>query len=312
MATELLARDPHTGRSGISSRLYALAAAFFFSTGGTAIKLSDLSSWQIAGYRSALAATLLWCLVPGWRKWWRPSSLAVGVAFSATLILYVTANTLTTAASTIFLQYSAPLYLLLLGPRLLGEPNRRGDLGLIALLLAGMLLFFIGQEIPTVTAPDPLRGNFLGACAGVTWALTLLGLRWLARGADGARAGGEAVIAGNVLTFAVCLPWMLSVPEAAPVDWAVVLYLGIFQIGAAYVCLVRAVRELRALEISLLLAIEPVASGGWAWLIHSELPGAAALTGCALIFASVLLQALRKSKPQPIGTRIDVGLNSSQ
>ena len=294
------------------SRLYALAAAFLFSTGGAAIKLSDLSSWQIAGYRSGLAALLLWYLVPSWRKWWRPSSLAVGVAFSATLILYVTANTLTTAASAIFLQYSAPLYLLLLGPRLLGEPNRRGDLYLIALVLAGLLLFFIGEEVPSVTAPDPLRGNFIGACAGVTWALSLLGLRWLARRGDGASAGGEAIIAANVLTFVVCLPWMYSMPEVAPLNWAVVLYLGIFQIGAAYVCLVRAVRELRALEISLLLAIEPVASGGWAWLIHSELPGTAALAGCALIFASVLLQALRKSKPQPIGTRIDVGLNSSQ
>jgi drug/metabolite transporter (DMT)-like permease len=284
----------------VPSRLYALAAAFFFSTGGAAIKLSDLSSWHIAGYRSGLAALLLWCLVPSWRKWWRPSSLTVGVAFGATLILFVTANTLTTAASTIFLQYSAPLYLLLLGPRLLGEPNRRGDLGLIALLLVGMLLFFIGQETPSVTAPDPLRGNLLGACAGVTWALTLLGLRWLARQGDGARASGEAVIAGNVLTFAVCLPWAISMPDAAPVDWAIVLYLGIFQIGVAYLCLLRAVRELRALEISLLLAIEPVASGVWAWLVHSEIPGAAALVGCALIFTSVLLQALRQDESPPI------------
>ncbi len=89
-------------------------------------------------------------------------------------------------------------------------------------------------------------------------------------------------------------------PEVAPLNWAVVLYLGIFQIGAAYVCLVRAVRELRALEISLLLAIEPVASGVWAWLVHAEIPGAAALTGCALIFASVLLQALRKDESRPV------------
>ena len=282
------------------SRLYALAAAFFFSTGGAAIKLSELSSWQLAGYRSGLAALLLWLLVPSWRKWWRPSSLAVGVAFCATLILFVTANTLTTAASAIFLQYSAPMYMLLLGPRLLGEPNRRRDFGLIALLAVGMLLFFTGQETPSVTAPDPLRGNFVAACAGVTWALTLLGLRWLARQEDGARASGEALLAGNVLTFAVCLPWALPIPDAAAVDWAVVLYLGVFQIGAAYLCLLRAVRELRALETSLLLAIEPVASGIWAWLIHAEIPGTTALTGCALIFASVLLQALRKDDAQPV------------
>jgi drug/metabolite transporter (DMT)-like permease len=89
-------------------------------------------------------------------------------------------------------------------------------------------------------------------------------------------------------------------PDAAAVDWAVVLYLGVFQIGAAYLCLLRAVRELRALEISLLLAIEPVASGVWAWLVHSEIPGATALAGCALIFTSVLLQALRNDELRPV------------
>ncbi len=289
----------------MSSRLFALGAALFFSTVGAAIKLSDLSSWQIAGFRSGLAAVLFWCLMPSWRRWWRPASLAAGVAFSATLILYVTANTLTTAASAIFLQNSAPLYLLLLGPWLLGEPNRRGDLGLIALLLVGLLLFFVGEEMPSVTAPDPLRGNIFGACAGVTWALSLLGLRALARRGDGASTGGEAILAANVLTFAVCLPWMLSVPESAPVDWAVVVYLGVFQVGVAYFCLIRAMRELRVLEISLLLAIEPVASGLWAWLLHREIPGAMAMMGCAAIFVCVLLQALRKKE-----SRAAVGVDS--
>jgi drug/metabolite transporter (DMT)-like permease len=238
--------------------------------------------------------------MPTWRRWWSPSSLAVGVTFGATLVLFVTANTLTTAANAIFLQYSAPLYLLLLGPWLLGEPNRRSDLALIALLAIGMLLFFIGQEAPSATAPDPLRGNFIGACAGVAWALTLLGMRWLARQPDAAGAGGSAVIAGNVLAFVVCLPWALPMPEATPTDWAVVFYLAVFQIGVAYLCLLRGIRELRALEFALLLAIEPVASGVWAWLVHGEIPSAMALIGCSLIFSSVLLQALRKDPTRPL------------
>jgi drug/metabolite transporter (DMT)-like permease len=292
--------DSQHTRARVESRLYALGAAFFFSTGGTAIKLSGLSSWQIAGFRSGLAALLLWCLVPAWRKWWTPSSLVVGVAFGATLVLFVTANTLTTAANAIFLQYSAPLYLLLLGPWLLGEPNRRSDLALIALLAIGMLLFFVGQETPSATAPDPLRGNVIGACAGVAWALTLLGVRWLARQPDAAGAGGTAVIAGNVLAFFVCLPWALPIPETTPTDWAVVFYLAVFQIGVAYLCLLRGIRELRALEISLLLSIEPVASGVWAWLVHGEIPGAMALIGCSLIFSSVLFQALRKDPTRPL------------
>jgi len=274
--------DSQHARARVASRLYILGAAFFFSTGGTAIKLSGLSSWQIASFRSGLAALLLWWLVPSWRRWWSPSSLAVGVAFGATLVLFVTANTLTTAANAIFLQYSAPLYVLLLGPWLLGEPNRRSDLALIALLAIGMLLFFIGHETPSATAPDPLRGNFIGACAGVSWALTLLGMRWLARQPDAAGAGGSAVIAGNVLAFAVCLPWALPMPEATPTDWA------------------RGIREIRTLEIALLLAIEPVASGVWAWLVHGEIPSTMALIGCSLIFSSVLLQALRKDPTRPL------------
>jgi drug/metabolite transporter (DMT)-like permease len=294
--------DSQHARAKVVPRLYALGAAFFFSTGGTAIKLSGLSSWQIAGFRSGLAALLLWWLVPSWRKWWSPSSLAVGVAFGATLILFVTANTLTTAVNAIFLQYSAPLYLLLLGPWLLGEANRRSDIIPIALLAIGMMLFFIGQETPSATAPDPLRGNFIGACAGITWALTLLGMRWLARQPDADGAGGSAIIAGNVLAFAVCLPWALPVPEATPTDWAVVSYLAVFQIGAAYFCLLRGIRELRALEISLLLAIEPVGSGVWAWLVHGETPGAMAVLGCALISSSVLFQALRKDPTRPLAT----------
>ena len=292
--------DSQHARARAASRLYVLGAAFFFSTGGTAIKLSGLSSWQIASFRSGLAALLLWWLVPSWRRWWSPSSLAVGVAFGATLVLFVTANTLTTAANAIFLQYSAPLYVLLLGPWLLGEPNRRSDLALIALLAIGMLLFFIGHETPSATAPDPLRGNFIGACAGVSWALTLLGMRWLARQPDAAGAGGSAVIAGNVLAFAVCLPWALPMPETTPTDWAVVFYLAVFQIGVAYLCLLRGIRELRTLEIALLLAIEPVASGVWAWLVHGEIPSTMALIGCSLIFSSVLLQALRKNPTRPL------------
>ncbi|MBW2495457.1 MAG: DMT family transporter [Deltaproteobacteria bacterium] len=285
----------------MAPRLYTLGAAFFFSTGGAAIKLSGLSSWQIAGFRSGLAALLLWWLVPAWRKWWTPASLAVGAAFAATLVLFVTANTLTTAANAIFLQYSAPLYLLLLGPWLLGEPNRRSDLALIALLATGMLLFFLGQETPSATAPDPLRGNLFGACAGVTWALTLLGMRWLAQQPGAAGAGGTAIISGNALAFFACLPWALPLPETAPTDWAVIFYLAVFQIGVAYLCLLRGIRELRALEISLLLSIEPVASGVWAWLVHGEIPGAMALIGCSLIFSSVLLQALRRDPARPLG-----------
>jgi drug/metabolite transporter (DMT)-like permease len=279
-----------------ASRILVLSAALLFSTGGAAIKLCTLSSWQIAGFRSGIAAAILWLLFPLWRDLWNPRVLGVGVAYAATLILFVTANTLTTAANAIFLQTSAPLYLLLLGPWLLGERNRRSDGVLVSVLVMGILLFFLGREAPQTTAPDPLRGNLLGVLAGFTWALTLLGLRWLGREAtetqfDGA---GAAVIAGNAIAFLVCLPLALPVLDARSADWFTVSYLGVIQIGLAYVLLVRGVRGLRALETSLLLVLEPVLNPVWAWLIHGERPGPWSLAGCAVILSALLAQALRR------------------
>lgn len=276
------------------SRLYILSAALLFSTGGAAIKLSSLSSWQIAGYRSGIAAVVLWVLMPSWRAWWRPQALAVGLPYAATLILYVTANTLTTAANAIFLQTTAPLYVLLLAPRLLKEKNRSRDLLVISLIAAGMAMFYLGGEEPSRTAPSPALGNLVAGLSGLTWAFTLMGLRWLGR-TQGPRIGeasGAAVVAGNVFAFAVCFPLALSAPTGVAADWLIVGYLGVVQVAIAYVCMIRGVGGLRALEVSLLLLMEPLLNAAWAWLIHAEQPGLWSLGGCALILAGVVIQLL--------------------
>lgn len=280
------------------SRLYVLAAALLFSTGGAAIKLATLSSWQIAGFRSGLAALALWLAIPAWRRCFEPRALLVGCAYAATMILYVTANTLTTAANAIFLQTTAPLYVLLLAPWLLGEQNRPRDFAVVTLLAVGLVLFFVGSDAPFRTAPEPLRGNVVGAASGVSWALALLGLRWLGRGATatGPDPAGAAVVAGNGIAFLVCLPLALPVSEGAPLDWLVVAYLGWVQIGLAYVFMVRGVRGVRAIEASLLLVLEPVLNAVWAWWIHGELPGAWSLAGCGLILVGLAALAIPRGK----------------
>jgi len=276
------------------SRVFVLITALLFATGGTAIKLSSLSNWQIACFRSGLAAVVLLLLLPGcWRWWWRPSSLIVGTAFGITLILFVTANTLTTAANAIFLQYTAPIYVLLLGPLLLGEKNRRSDLLVMAVIVVGMLLFFVGQPIPLPTAPDPLLGNVIAVICGVTWALAILGLRWLSQKSNAAVAGGAAIIAGNIAACLICLPWAFPVANASLTDWGVVTFLGTIQIALAYWFLLRGISQVRALEASVILAFEPVMSGALAWMVHGELPGLFAGAGCALILFGVIAKLIR-------------------
>jgi len=277
-------------------RLQILTAAALFSTGGAAIKACSLTGWQVASFRSGVAALALLVVLPSWRRWWTPRCLLVGAAYAATMIFYVTANKLTTAANTIFLQATAPIYLLLLGPWLLAERVRLGDLFFTGTLALGMALFFVGVDPPMQTAPDPLQGNVLGALAGVSWALTILGLRWLGRG--GAQAGhdpsGSAVVAGNLLAFLVALPFALPVQAGSAVDWTVVGYLGVFQIGLAYVWMTRGVRRVPALEASLLLLLEPVLNALWAWWLHGERPGPWSLAGCTVILLASVARTLQR------------------
>ena len=272
-----------------TARLQLVCAALLFSTGGAAIKASTLTGWQVASFRSGVAALTLLLLVPATRRGWGWRPALVGVAYAATLILFVTANKLTTSANTIFLQATSPVYLLLLGPLFLKEPVRRRDLWVVAAVLAGLLLFFVGNEQPIATAPDPARGNVLALMSGVCFAVTIAGLRWLSRGTSD--VGLATVAIGNLIAFLWGLPFALPVESATTTDWVVMLYLGAIQIGLAYACLTRGLRRVPALEASLLLMVEPVLNPVWAWLVHGEKPSHWALLGGALIIGATAAQA---------------------
>jgi len=276
----------------VANRLLLLAAALLFSTGGAAVKAASFSGWQVASFRSGVATAALLGLIPDARRGWRLRVLPVGAAYAATLSLFVLANKLTTAANAIFLQDTAPLYLVLLGPWLLGERLVREDLVLLAAVAGGMAMFFVGQAPVSRTAPDPLRGNLLAVVSGLTWALTIAGLRWLgSRHPDSAMA---APAVGNLMAFLGCLPMALPLPAAGWRDAAVIAYLGVFQIGLAYLCMSRALRQVPALEASLLLLAEPALNPVWAWLAHGERPGGWALAGGALILGACLANAWRR------------------
>ena len=283
--------------SRVLPRLQLLGAAVLFSTGGAAIKATELSSWQVAGFRSGIAALALLALLPSARRGWNARALLVGVAYAVMLILFVSANKLTTAANAIFLQSTAPLYLLLLGPWLLREPIRRPDVAFMALVALGMALFFVGAEAPAATAPDPARGNLLGVLSGVAWALTVMGLRWI--GSRDAGGGLVPVVLGNLIAFLACLPLALPVVVADAGDWALLSYLGVVQIGLAYVLLTKGIRHVSALEAATLLLAEPAINPVWAWLVHGETPSAWALAGGVLILGTTTLKTWWDARPPP-------------
>ncbi|MBA3345408.1 MAG: EamA family transporter [Gemmatimonadales bacterium] len=279
-----------------SARLQLAGAAILFSTGGAAIKAADFSGWQIAGFRSGVAAVALWLLSREARRAWNARAVLIGVAYAACLTLFVLANRLTTAANTIFLQSTAPLYLVFLSPWLLKEPIRRQDLGFMAAVGLGLALFFVGVDSPASTAPDPVRGNLLALGSGFFWALTVCGLRWMGA-ADGVRGSAAvAVVAGNLIAFLVSLPMALPVGNHPPADWGLILYLGVFQIAVAYVLVTRALRSIGALEASLILLIEPVLNPVWAWAFQGERPGLWPLVGGGTILAATAMKGWLDSR----------------
>jgi drug/metabolite transporter, DME family len=278
-------------------RLQVFAAAILFSTGGAGIKAAAFTGLQVSALRSGIAALILLLLLRG-KVVLSPAMIATGVVYAATVTLFVLSTKLTTAANAIFLQATAPLYLLLLGPLILSERFRGRDVLFLVGVAIGLVLCVIGQPAPSTTAPDPATGNTLALICSVTWAFTLLGLRYVQRNAPHS-VGLSAVALGNLFASLAAFPFAWPLPSATAVEWATIVYLGVCQIGLAYVFLTAAIRVLPALEVSLLLLIEPVLNPTWTWLIRGENPGAYTIVGGAIIIAATAIKSVYERDPNP-------------
>jgi drug/metabolite transporter (DMT)-like permease len=256
----------------LKSRLLLLAAAVLWSTAGAAIKSIGLDAIQIAGGRSLVAAALLFAAVRETRA--RPDRrvLLVALAYAVTVVLFVVATKLTTAANAIFIQDTAPLWVLLLSPWLLGERATRGELLAVPIFGLGLGLFFVDE-----LAPGQHLGNVTALASGAAFALCIVGLRTL-----GPR-GPAALAWGNVIAAAATLPVWGRGPAATGVDLALLLYLGVFQLGLAYLCFARGVAGTPAIEASLLILIEPVLNPIWTFLVAGERMGPWAIAGGAVV-----------------------------
>ncbi|HUE05625.1 MAG TPA: DMT family transporter [Bryobacteraceae bacterium] len=280
----------------LTNWLLLMAAAFLFSTGGAAIKAMSLTPWQIASFRSGIAALALAVFVPDGRRHWRWLLVPVAAAYAVTLISFTLATRMTTSANAIFLQSTAPLYLLLIGPLLLKEPLSRSDLLFLAAVAGGMILCFASAQPAVATAPDPRTGNLWGAASGLSWALTVSGLRWLGRRPGASNAATATVVMGNLLACLVTLPKALPVPHAGLLNLGVLFYLGVFQIGLAYLFVTRAIRHVPAFEATTVLLLEPALNPVWVWLVQGEQPAANSVAGGVLILSATLANAWWQSR----------------
>jgi drug/metabolite transporter (DMT)-like permease len=274
-----------------------VAAALLFSTGGAALKWTELGGWQVAAGRSAVAVVALLLFLREARCWPGRAQWLVGAAQAAALVLFALANKLTTSANSIFLQSTAPIWIVLAAPLLLKERAKWRDLAFLLVMAAGLCVVFLGEQSAQKTAPDPATGNLLASLSGVAWAGAVLGLRKLATSgaAQGSSATNPAIgalVAGNLLAAALGCA-MADAPSSVSVaDLAVVAYLGVFQIGLAYVCVVRGLARVGALEAALILLLEPVLNPVFAFLVHGERLSQATWIGGGVLLCAMAGKAM--------------------
>lgn len=278
----------------MTPRAQVLAAALLFSTAGVVIKATSLTAWQISSLRSAVAALVLLLAFRQLPRLTGPT-LLVGTTIAVTFVTFIAANKLTTAAHAIFIQAAAPVYLVVLSPWLLRERAARRDVPFMATVLVGLTLLALSTTDASATASNPVLGNLLALLSGVTWALSLAGLRWLEQRDTTGMPAVDATILANVIAAVACLPMAWPLDGIGPTDWLIVLYLGAFQLGLAYVLLVHGLRRLTAIETSLLLLLESALNPVWTWMGHGESPGTLGIVGGALILGATTMRSLRRN-----------------
>jgi drug/metabolite transporter (DMT)-like permease len=264
-----------------TSVLLMTAAAVLWSTGGVLIKWVTWNPLAIAGTRSLIALPLLLVFFRKRRLDGSWPQIAGAFAYAATVMLFVSATKLTTAANAILLQYTAPFFVAVFSNVFLRERVKWFDWAAISVACLGMALFFVDR-----LSRGGYWGNILAVLSGVAFAAMILLLR---RQKDGDPLG--SVILGNAVTTAVCLPFMLKSCPDAP-GWLGLALLGVFQLGLSYVLYTEAIRRLTALEGVLIPMVEPVLNPVWVFLLLGEKPGRFAALGGVVVVGSILARSL--------------------
>lgn len=280
-------RDPAHARSvGL-----LLIGALCWSLAGVLFKYVEWPGLAAAGGRGLIAALFLLAL--SWRSLrftWSPLQLGAAAAYASCTILFATANKLTTAANAILLQYTAPVWIALLGSWLLRERATRADWLTIAAVLGGLSLFFYeGLQLNNLT------GILVALASGVGFALMTILMR---KQKDASAV--ESIILGNLLSFLVGLPALWSAPALPATGWAALALLGTVQLGLAYLLYAKAIKHVTALEAVLIPVLEPILNPVWVMLVVGEKPSLLALVGGAIVLGAVTLRAvtgLRAARP---------------
>jgi len=260
-------------------------AAVLWSTSGVFVKGLDWQPLSILAGRGIFTSILFLLYMRRLpKKVTRWTLLAAGGSM-ATQFLFVTSTKLTTAANSIFLQYTAPIYVVVLAYLLLREKPLRSDLIAMGIIFIGLLLFF-GDQL----SPDGFYGNILAVLSGMTSAIMMVSFR-----AQKNSSPEDSVLIASLVIAIFGFPSVLK--ESWTISsWSVLAYLGIFQIGVAFIFFTKGIKHIPALEANLIGTLEPILNPVWVFLFLGERMGKSALLGGLVVLVGVIVSAVGSAR----------------
>lgn len=276
----------------------------FWSTAGALIKLVHWNAGAIWSVRSLIAVIGLYAIRPLSMRGITKAEILAAVGLATTTGLFVLGNKLTTAANAILIQYSAPIWVALVGNYFLGERATRLDWITIFVVIGGIALFFMDQ-----LTTDNMLGNVVALAAGVSFAGGALAMRATVAGPSSSDIASSStgprpppfdplrpLFLGNVLGAVIGAPFIFKGPLPDATGWGALVVLGIVQQAFAYLCYAGAIRHAKAIDVMLVPIVEPILSPVWVAIFFGEIPGPWALVGGTIVVAAVTGRALLSSR----------------
>lgn len=262
--------------------LAVFLTAILWSSGGLFIKLISLDSMELSFFRCAIAAVVFALMFR--KRILKLNSLALlnSFAYAAVLILFVIATKTTTAANAIFLQSTAPIYVLIFEPLLTKTKWERINIITIVVCFLGMILFFMGD-----LTPGDIKGNIAALLAGVAFAAFFLGMK-----KNEPQYGESSIFYGNVIVALICIPFITDMNSISVQDFAMVSFLGVFQIAFAYALFSYGLKRIIAVEASIISMFEPVLNPIWVFIGYGEVPSFYAIIGGIIIMTAITVRTV--------------------
>jgi len=257
-----------------------VAASVFWSLGGVCIKFIPWTAMSIISSRAMLAALTFAIFRKGFKINLTKSNCLAAVCLSGTTIMFVFANQLTTAAAAIVLQFTSPVFVLLLQFVFYKRRPRFGEVLAVAFTLIGMVLFF---------ADELSEGNRLGNVLAIGSGLAFAGVVVFNKRPDAEPE--HSIMLGFYINAVIWSPFLFMDPgiTATLLPWSLIILMGIVQVGLAYVFFSIGIQRTPALLVCLITALEPILNPLWVALATPERPGRFALLGGAVIILTIIV-----------------------